>query len=310
MIKKGLGKGLGALFSVYEEDEKELENIEKYEQSTNVTPVAATGDDTVLNIEVANIIANPNQPRKIFEEDSLNELAESIKQHGIIQPIVVTQSGDKYMIIAGERRYRASQIAGKTVIPAIVKQYTERQIKEISIIENLQREDLNPIETARAIKDLMIQYKMTQEEVADRIGKSRSAIANTLRLLSLQPDVIKMVVQNELSAGHARCLVPVDDANLQISLANKAKNGKMSVRELENAVKEATNPQPKKKAIERVQSIELKELVDNMQRVFSTRVSILGNDNKGRIYIDYFNRDDLDRICEMVEILSKQNEKI
>jgi len=304
MIKKGLGKGLGALFSVYEEDEKEIENIEKYEQTTNIEPVKA-GDEVVLNIETKNIIANPNQPRKIFEEGALNELAESIKQHGVIQPIVVTQSGDKYMIIAGERRFRASQLAGKTIIPAIVKQYTERQIKEISIIENLQREDLNPIETAKAIKDLMIQYKITQEEVADRIGKSRSSIANTLRLLTLQPEVIKMVVKNELSAGHARCLVSVEDAKLQITLANKAKNDKISVRELENAVKDALNPQPKKKPIERVQSIELKELVDNMQRVFSTRVSILGNDNKGRIYIDYFNRDDLDRICEMIETLSK-----
>ena len=297
MIKKGLGKGLDALFSVYDDDDKVLDHIEKYEQKNNVDKT----NDGILEIEMGWIVANPNQPRKKFDENSLKELADSIKQHGVIQPIVVTKVDDKYMIIAGERRFRASQIANKKTIPAIVKNYTERQIKEISIIENLQREDLNPIETAKAIKDLMLQYNVTQEEVADRIGKSRSAISNTLRLLTLQPEVIALVESGSLSAGHARTLVSVADAKTQITLANKAKNGQMSVRDLEDAVKKTLNPPAKKKPIEKQQSLELQELVDNMQRVFATRVSILGNDNKGRIYIDYFNRDDLDRICELIE---------
>lgn len=298
MIKKGLGKGLDALFSVYNDDDQELENIEKYEKKANID-----SNDAVLNIEVSKVVANPNQPRKMFDEDALKELADSIKQHGVIQPIVVTLKGDKYMIIAGERRFRANQMVGNKTIPAIIKSYTDRQIKEISIIENLQREDLNPIETAKAIKDLMMQYNITQEEVADRIGKSRPAIANTLRLLSLNPDVIRLVEIGALSAGHARCLISVDDDKLQTALANKAKNGQMSVRDLESAVKKALNPPIKKKPIEKAQSLELKELVDNMQRVFSTRVAILGNDRKGRIYVDYFNRDDLDRICAIIQKL-------
>lgn len=298
MIKKGLGKGLDALFSVYNDDDQELENIEKYEKKANID-----SNDAVLNIEVSKVVANPNQPRKMFDEDALKELADSIKQHGVIQPIVVTLKGDKYMIIAGERRFRANQMVGNKTIPAIIKSYTDRQIKEISIIENLQREDLNPIETAKAIKDLMMQYNITQEEVADRIGKSRPAIANTLRLLSLNPDVIRLVETGALSAGHARCLISVDDDKLQTALANKAKNGQMSVRDLESAVKKALNPPIKKKPIEKAQSLELKELVDNMQRVFSTRVAVLGNDRKGRIYVDYFNRDDLDRICAIIQKL-------
>ncbi|MGN1227620.1 MAG: ParB/RepB/Spo0J family partition protein, partial [Christensenellales bacterium] len=250
------------------------------------------------------VIPNVNQPRKQFSETALKELADSIRIHGVIQPIVVNKLEDnKYMIIAGERRWRASKIARKTTIPAIMQNYTDKQIAEVSLIENLQREDLNPIEAARAIKKLMQEYDFTQETVADRIGKSRSVIANTLRLLNLYPEIIKMVENDELSAGHARCLVVVDDVNMQLKFANQAKNNKMTVRDLEKAVKEYLNPKQK---VIKIQSLELKEMVSEMSKLFSTKVSILGNDNKGRIFIDYYTKDDLDRIYELLELIKEK----
>ncbi len=304
MIKKGLGKGLDALFSVYDNDDsKQDEQIKKYEAKNNIKTV----ENGVLEVELSKIQPNPNQPRKNFDKTALEELRDSIKIHGVIQPIVLAKHIDGgYIIIAGERRFRASQMAGLKCIPAIVKDYTERQIKEIALIENLQREDLNPIETARALKEVMLEYNMTQDELADRIGKSRSAIANTLRLLSLSSEVLKLVEMGKLSAGHARTLVVVTDSTMQYSLALKASEDKMSVRDLEKAVKDALNPPVKKRKLERVQSLELKELVSDMQKVFSTKVSVLGSDNKGRIYIDYFNRDDLNRICDLIDYLKNR----
>lgn len=304
MIKKGLGKGLDALFSVYDNDDsKQDEQIKKYEAKNNIKTV----ENGVLEIELNKIQPNPNQPRKNFDKTALEELRDSIKIHGVIQPIVLAKHIDGgYIIIAGERRFRASQMAGLKSIPAIVKDYTERQIKEIALIENLQREDLNPIETARALKEVMLEYNMTQDELADRIGKSRSAIANTLRLLSLSGEVLKLVEMGKLSAGHARTLVVVTDSTMQYSLALKASEDKMSVRDLEKAVKDALNPPVKKRKLEREQSLELKELVSDMQKVFSTKVSVLGSDNKGRIYIDYFNRDDLNRICNLIDYLKNR----
>ena len=232
-------------------------------------------------------------------------MSKSIKVHGIIQPIVVNDQGDgTYLIIAGERRYRAAKLAGLNKLPVIIKNYTEKQIKEISIIENLQREDLNPIESARAIKQLMEEYRLTQEEVAERIGKSRSNIANTIRLLTLYPDVLKLVETGELSAGHARCLVVVDNSFDQIKLANMAVKGKWNVRDLEKAVKKMQNPTSA--PVKRVeQSLELKDLIEKMQKTLATKVSAIGNDHKGRIYIDYYTRDDLDRIADMISILNE-----
>ena len=304
MIKKGLGKGLDALYYVYEDNDKEIEQIQKYEEKNNITQTN-TG---VLEVNLSEITPNPNQPRKNFDQTALEELRDSIKMHGVIQPIVLAKNiNGGYIIIAGERRFRASQMANLKTIPAIIKDYTERQIKEIALIENLQREDLNPIETAKALRDVMLEYNMTQDEIADRIGKSRSAIANTLRLLSLTNDVIKLVENGKLSAGHARTLVAVVDPKAQLQLALKASEGKMSVRDLEKAVKDYLNPPVKKKKLEREQSLELKELVNDMQKVFSTKVSVLGSDNKGRIYIDYFSKDDLNRICELIEFLRSRN---
>ena len=300
--KKGLGRGLESLFGFYEDVGSE--NITN--QPTKETKVQSK-QSGVTELDINKIYPNPNLPRKHFDEEALQELANSIKLHGIIQPIVVNkEDDDKYMIIAGERRWRASRIAGLNIVPVVIKNYTEKQVKEVSLIENLQREDLNPIEAARAIKQLMEEYNFTQEAVADRIGKSRSNITNTLRLLTLYPEVVKMVEDGRLSAGHARALVVIEDTNQQIKLARQSADGKMSVRDLEKAVKNVLNP-PKKVATKvSEQSLELKELIQDMQRVFATKVSAIGNDNKGRIYIDYYSRDDLDRLADMVELLKKK----
>lgn len=295
---RGLGKGLSALFSETEED---------YGKSLLFEEENDKGKENVKEIAVDSIFANPNQPRKMFDETALNELAESIKKHGVIMPIIVNRSGDRFMIIAGERRFRASKIAGLTKIPVIVKNYDERQIKEISLIENLQREDLNPIEAATAMKSLMEDYGLTQEDLADRIGKSRPAIANTLRLLSLAPEVRKLVISGELTAGHARTLVTVPTKD-QIKMANTAVKDGISVRDLEQMVKDYfIPPEEKKKKKAKIElSAELKELIGDMQRVFGTKVNAIGNDNKGRIYIDYYTRDDLDRLTDILEILKKK----
>ncbi|MGN1103772.1 MAG: ParB/RepB/Spo0J family partition protein [Candidatus Coproplasma sp.] len=259
---------------------------------------------------ISEIYANPNQPRKNFDEQALRELADSIKKHGVIMPIVVNADNQgKYMIIAGERRYRASKMAGLKTIPVVIRSYTEREIKEISLIENLQREDLNPIEAAAAMKQLMVEYKLTQDELAERIGKSRPAIANTLRLLSLTPEVMQLVAEGKLSAGHARTLVPLASED-QVQFASDAVKSGMSVRELEKKVR-SYNISPelleeKKKKKRALASVELKNLVERMRFAFRTKVSLIGNDQKGRIYIDYYSRDDLDRISEILDIIDKQ----
>ncbi len=282
MANKGLGRGFASLMGL-----NDVEEMSNEQQS---------GGEVLLDI--AEIDPNFEQPRKNFDEQALNELAESIKVHGVIQPIVVTPMGKRYMIIAGERRFRASKLAGKTQIPALIRHYTPQQIKEISIIENLQREDLNPVEAGRAIKTLMSEFNMTQEMAADRIGKSRSAVANILRLLTLDDDVLKLVEQNRLSAGHARALVVVPKQS-QYKLALKACDNKMNVRDTEKLVRDFLNPKPEKQKEE--MNLELKELVSNMQRAFATKVSAVGNGNKGRIFIDYYTADDLDRLCKLVE---------
>jgi len=305
-MKKGLGRGLDALFSIYEEDNEPQVEVKKVKQEVVVeTPK----QDGVAELDIKHVDPNMNQPRKYFEPNALKELAESIKQHGIIQPIIVNdERNGRYTIIAGERRFRASLIAGLKTIPAIIKQYTPKQVKEVALIENLQREDLNPIEAAKAIKQLMEEYSFTQETVADRIGKSRPLVANTLRLLSLSNEVISLIEKNKISAGHGRCLVVVEDKQKQIELANIVIENKLSVRDLEtliknysgNAVQQISKEKPK-------QSIELKELGHRLQRLFRTKVKINGDDNKGKILIDYFNRDDLDRICKFLDTLERNN---
>ena len=293
---KGLGRGFASLMGLNDIDDLTQPAVKEPQVESAAAPVG----DNVIKISLLDIDPNYEQPRKNFDEDALAELADSIKLHGVIQPIVVTPIGKRFMIIAGERRFRASKLAGKTDIPAIIRHYTPQQIKEISLIENLQREDLSPIEAARAIKTLMTEFNMTQEVAADRIGKSRSAVANTLRLLTLSDDVINLIEQGRLSAGHARTLVVIPRSE-QYKLALKGCDNQLTVREMEKMVREFLNPKPEKQKPTMEESKELVSLVGNMQRAFATKVSAIGNGHKGRIYIDYYTSDDLDRICNLVE---------
>lgn len=298
--RSGLGRGLGALFADMQEDENLEEDIQKFKEKLITEKEADLSEkETSTEKEILNIFPNPDQPRKKFDEISLNELADSIRIHGVIQPLIVVKKSGGYMIIAGERRWRAAKIAGLTTVPVVIKDYSEQKIKEISLIENLQREDLNVIEAAVAIRQLMDEFKFTQEEVADRLGKARSTVSNTLRLLTLTPEVIKLIESDKLSAGHARCLVVVDNYTDQIRFALAASDNKLSVRELEKQVRAYL--EPKDKIVKpKEQSPELKELVVQLTRKLGTKVSAIGNDNKGRIYIDYFTRDDLERVYSLI----------
>lgn len=292
-MKYGLGKGLGALLSQYD---REIEPEKKQEaQTENITKIG--GAQTEL--ELSKIYPNPNQPRKNFDQKALEELADSIKVHGLIQPIIVNESGDKYMIIAGERRWRACQMAGLTAVPVIIKHYTEKQVSEIAIIENLQREDLNPVEVARGIKKLMEEYQLTQEKVAERLGKSRSEIANYNRLLGLDNEVLELVENGKVSFGHAKCLAGLDDREQQIYLAKQVAKSKYTVRELEREISKLGN-KPAKKSTQHILSTEIKDLINLMQRKLGTKVNIIGNNKKGRIYIDYYDQDDLDRLYDLL----------
>lgn len=296
--RKGLGRGLDSLLGIF--DKKD----EVFETKKVVSDKKVVEDDKKLNsieIDMSLIDNNIEQPRKNFDPTALKELAESIKTYGVIQPILVVPKKDRYMIVAGERRFRASKLAGLKKIPAVVREYSEQEVQEISLLENIQREDLNPIETAKAMKELLSNYGWTQEELADRLGKSRPVVANFIRLLSLTPEVLTLIESGKLSAGHARSLVVVEDPALQLKLAKDAVNKKITVRDMEKAVKEINNPKPKKQQEDF--SIEMKDLIRTMQRKFSTKVNVIGNDKKGRIYIDYYNSDDLDRIYDLISRL-------
>ncbi len=295
-MAKGLGRGLSALLS---DTEGAYENAQSEGGAAGVT-----------EIPTGQISPNPDQPRKEFDEGAMHDLMNSVKEHGIINPIVVNRKDDgTYMIIAGERRYRAAVMAGLDTVPVIIKDYSEKEIQEISLIENLQREDLNPIEAAYGMKKLMEEYKLTQEVLAERLGKSRPAVANTLRLLSLDDEVIALVREGKLSSGHARTLVSVPREEQAKIAAECVKNG-WSVREAERAVKQYLNPpevlakeKEKKKALA---NAELKHLVERLRDALKTKVSLIGTDKKGRIYIDYYSRDDLDRLSEILDIIERQ----
>ena len=297
-MKRGLGRGLDSLFGSLE-DETSEKTIEK-----EVVKVEKEVVNEPKEIEIGLIDRNPDQPRTVFDEDALNELANSIKTHGVIQPIIVKEDNGRYIIIAGERRWRASRLAGLKTIPCVIKDYTEQEISEIAIIENLQREDLNPIESAKAIKNLINQYNLTQDEVADKIGKSRPAVANTLRLLSLPEQIITLVEQNKLSAGHARTLLGIDSAAKQKEIAVAIIEKGLTVRDVENIIKNLNKPkvQPPKP---QEKSLELKDFESKIKRVFSTSVAIKGNDKKGKIVIDYYSLDDLNRIYDILLSLQK-----
>lgn len=292
-MKLGLGRGLDSLLKAYDE---EVEIVTKTDNAVSKAEMR-TGD--VQKIDINLVYANPNQPRKVFDKESLNELAESIRIHGLIQPIIVNKTESGYMIIAGERRFRACKICGLKEVDAIVKSYTEKQVAEISIIENLQREDLNPVELAKGIKKLMEEYGLTQEKVAERLGKSRSAIANSIRILVLYPEVLDLVEKGKISFGHAKILASIDDYTTQLVLAKKIAKDKLTVRDLEKEVN-AILGNKKKKKLPKLPSEELQDFISEMQRRLGTKVTVIGNDKKGRIYIDYYSQDDLDRIYDIV----------
>ena len=298
-MKKGLGRGLDSLFGPLDDEE----SVEKQEVK-EVVKVEKVVVNEPKEIEIGLIDRNPDQPRTIFDEDALNELASSIKVHGVISPIIVKEVEGRYVIIAGERRWRASRLAGRKTIPCIVRDYTEQEISEIAIIENLQREDLNPIESAKAIKNLINQYNLTQDEVADKIGKSRPAVANTLRLLTLPEQIITLVEQNKLTAGHARTLLGIDNPAKQKEIAVAIIEKGLTVRDVENIIKNINKPktQPIKP---QEKSLELKDFENKIKRVLSTSVAIKGNDKKGKIVIDYYSIDDLNRIYDILLSLNQ-----
>ena len=290
-MKKGLGRGLGSLFGDFEDESVES----KKEVEIKVEQVVV---NEPKEIEIGLIDRNPDQPRKNFDDEALEELASSIKNYGVIQPIIVKEVDGRYVIIAGERRWRASRIAGLKTVPCVVKNYTEQEVSEIAIIENLQREDLNPIESAKAIKSLISQYNLTQDEVADKIGKSRPAVANTLRLLLLPEQIISLVESNKLTAGHARALLAVENPVKQKELALQIVEQGLTVRDIENIIKHLNKP--KTEIVVKEKSLELKDFEERIKRVFSTKVSIKGNESKGKIVIDYYSKDDLDRIYDIL----------
>lgn len=300
---KGLGRGLGSLLGILD-DEEEIKTI-KEEKKAESKPVkkeiVVPEGEKIEEVDISLIDNNPKQPRKIFDPTLLDELAQSIKIYGVIQPILLTKKGERYLIVAGERRFRASIIAGKKSIPAIIKDFDDKEIKEIALLENIQRQDLNPIETARAMKELMDTYGWTQETLADRLGKSRPSIANNLRLLSLCPEVIDLVEKGKLSAGHARSLVVVTNPEVQLRLANQVMNNKLTVRDMENAVKDVDKSSKKVVKSNHQLSIEMQEFKNNLERTFATKIDIKGNEKKGKIIINYYNSDDLDRIYELID---------
>ena len=297
-VQNRLGRGLGSLFDFDDEDEKE--NVVPTPQKT-VVKNEHQEDSSPREIPVGMIDRNTQQPRRMFDETALNELAQSIKMHGVIQPVILVKNGERYMIVSGERRWRATKLAGLKTIPAIIKRYSDEQIAEIALIENLQREDLNPIESALAIKELIEKYKLTQEEVSEKIGKSRSAVTNTLRLLSLRLEIITMIEKGELSAGHGKILVSIDDPELQLTVAKMAAESKASVRELEKYIQNMSNgTKAKKRHADMVQSLELQDFSRQLQSIFSTKTTIQGNDKRGKIVIEYYSKDDLDRIYSIL----------
>lgn len=276
-MKKGLGKGLGALI-----------NNEAIEENTGV-----------LELKINDIEPNTAQPRKLFDDEKLVQLAESIKQHGVIQPIIVKKDNNIFTIIAGERRWRAAKLAGLNTIPALVKDFTELQVMEVALIENLQREDLNPIEEANAFMNLMNEFNLTQEQIAEKIGRSRSAIANTIRLLGLTNDVKKFIISGDLTSGHARTLVIIENEELQKSAAEYIIKNKLSVRETEDYIKNLLNKKDKNRNTKsKLENPEYKYVEDKLKNILGTKVKLNANKNRGKITIEYYSNEELDRLLD------------
>lgn len=292
--KNGLGKGLDSLIADKVNKPVAAKVAETKEPGT---------DATMMNIN--KVEPNRDQPRKKFDEDALLELSESIKQFGVLQPLLVQKRDDYYEIIAGERRWRAAKLAGIKEVPVIVKQLTEQEIMEISLIENIQREDLNPIEEALAYKRLLTEFNLKQDEVAERVSKSRTAVTNAMRLLKLDDRVQQMVIDEMLTTGHARAIIGIEDPEKQYITAQKIFDEKLSVRDTEKLVKNLQNekknaPQPEKKLDPKIEAI-YKDLEEQMKGILGTKVCINAkNEKSGKLEIEYYSQDELDRIIDLI----------
>ena len=295
MAQRGLGKGLDSLIPA--------------------SVAGSSGDKkeqkkTEMVVKIAKVEPNRDQPRKNFDEDALQELADSIKQFGLLQPILVQERKDYYEIIAGERRWRAAKIAGLKEIPVISRNYSDQEIVEISLIENIQREDLNPIEEAQAYKRLLEEFHLKQDEVAERVSKSRTAVTNSMRLLKLCDGVQQMIIDDMLSTGHARALIPIEDQEMQLQLAQKIFDEKLSVREVEKLVKGILKPEKEKlKKEEKQQTIQYiyQDIENKLKEKFSRKVEISskGKNGSGKIEIEFYSNDDLDRLVETLSMIER-----
>ena len=293
--KKGLGKGLDSLIP----DNKSMKSVTSEKTVESKEDAAAKSGVQVMKIN--EVEPNRDQPRKNFDEDALLELSDSIKQFGVLQPLLVRKRKDYYEIIAGERRWRAAKLAGVKEVPVIEKEYTDQEILEIGLIENIQRENLNPIEEAIAYKRLLEEFNLKQDEVAERVSKSRTAVTNSMRLLKLSDKVQQMIIDDMISTGHARALLAIDDPELQYTLANKIFDEKLSVRETEKLVKEIKNPKKPKEKKQVANTFINKELEEKMKSVFGTKVSIASKGKgKGKIEIEYYSDDELEHLFDMM----------
>lgn len=301
-MKKGLGKGLDSLIT-------DKVNAKPAAAKSVDKPKSEHAADAVM-IDIKKIEPNREQPRKKFDEDALIELADSMKQFGVLQPLLVQERKDYYEIIAGERRWRAAKIAGIKELPVVIKKLTDQQIMEISLIENIQREDLNPIEEAMAFKRLLTEFHLKQDEVAERVSKSRTAVTNAMRLLKLNEKVQQMVIDEMLTTGHARALLGIEDQEQQYVIAQKIFDEKLSVRDTEKLVKSLQGEKKKKK--EEKQKLDPKmeavyhDLEEQMKTILGTKVSINHKDaKKGKLEIEYYSQDELDRIIDMIRTIQR-----
>lgn len=290
---RGLGKGLDSLIP------DKVGEIKTKQEAGETFPKEEKGPETIVKITM--VEPNRKQPRKNFDEDALQELSDSIKQFGLIQPILVQDRKDHYEIIAGERRWRAAKMAGLKEVPVIIRDYTEQEIMEISLIENIQREDLNPIEEAQAYKRLLTEFNLKQDEVAERVSKSRAAVTNSIRLLKLDDRVQQMVIDDMLSTGHARALLAVEDQEEQYTLAQKIFDEKLNVRDVEKLVKNLHKPaKPKKEDDTSMQAI-YRDIEDKLKQRLSTKVTVTSKgEGAGKIEIEFYDHGDLDRLLDMI----------
>lgn len=300
--KSGLGKGLDSLIK----DNSSAKKTAAANTSSENKAEEMKSGEQMMKINM--VEPNRDQPRKKFEEDALLELADSIKQFGVLQPLLVRKRKDYYEIIAGERRWRAAKMAGVKEVPVIIKDYTEQEIVEIGLIENIQRENLNPIEEAMAFKKLLEEFNLKQDEVAERVSKSRTAVTNSMRLLKLDERVQEIIVDDMISTGHARALLAIDDKEQQYDLANKIFDEKLSVRETEKLVKEIKNPKKPKMKKKVENEFVYTDLENRMKEVMGTKVNISSKGNgKGKIEIEYYSDDELERMFEMIMSIRKDD---